>query len=154
MYHISDIHFCPRNLTLFIPGHFPICKLPLDKISSSSSTWSLHHILWPRRFKVFLSNCLSTIFFFLIQQYVTKVSNPKLMWRQDTKLCEHAAICNNLWWVVFKYTKICNNYHLLKGHKPGHFLSRQRCRFRGQRWISLIILIITTDQTDFWKHSM
>ena len=95
-------------------------------------------------------------FFFPIvfQRYVTKVSNPKFMWRQDTKLCEHAAICNNLWWVVFKCTTICNNYHLLKGHKPGHFLSRQRCRFRGQRWISLIILILTISQADSWKYSM
>ena len=93
------------TIYLFISGYFPIRKFPFDKVASSSPTWSLNHILWPRWFQVCTFSILKRIIFlfwqepqnkylmdesgyFAFEHYLTKVSNPKLMW-QKTKIYQH-----------------------------------------------------------------
>ena len=95
------------KIYLFISGYFPICKFPFDKVASSSPTWSLHHILWPRWFQVCTlaiskRDYISLFFgeepqnkylmdesgYFTFEHYLTKVLNPKLMW-QKTKIYQH-----------------------------------------------------------------
>ena len=58
-FYLSTKYFCLSTKYLYISGYFPIRKFPFDKVASSSPPWSLHHILWPRWFQVFLKQLLS-----------------------------------------------------------------------------------------------
>ena len=96
-------YFCLFVKYIFISGYLTICKFPFDKVASSSPTWSLHHILWPRWFQVFTFLSDKTLSFLSLQEpqnfilldesryfnfdhYRTKVLSPKLMWQKTKSL--------------------------------------------------------------------